>query len=579
AVLVDPPPLLRKPGYAGEAHLIGTSNGRGGSFASRLQGASKQLPGLAGQVEGSFKRFAAPSTPDYALDNTGVAEWNVGATAGYRTSATEFKLSYLHYQARLGVCRCLQIESAEDFFAQLERERPAGSELYTSDFAIDRPSQEVAHDLAVARASRSWDRLGTLTGTYAFQHDRRRELDVVREAITGAQFDFRLMTHELDVAFEHNPIHLSDHLHLRGSAGVVGMAQFHRYGGLPLVPDHRSLGGGGYAIERLIGHDYEVEAGVRYDVLARTASIERQDFLRLVRSDQLAVDACGSGTPDPVDCASTFHTLSASLGGLYRFTEAWSAKLDLSTASRPPNPDEQFLNGTSPTFPVLGLGKPDLGPETTFSSSLTTSYRGDRVTAELSGYANLITDYIYFAPAIDAAGKPIFDVLVRGTFPRFVTRPVDAVFFGLDGGVAVTPAPWLELGAQLSMVRARNRSDDSYLVFVPADQARGSVTVKRAALGGLRDGFVSVSGTYVAHQGRFDLNADFAPPPDAYFLLGAEVGAETRIAEQRLKLALHGTNLTNARYRDYTSLLRYFADQPGWQLMLRLSMHFSSEPE
>ena len=76
------------------------------------------------------------------------------------------------------------------------------------------------------------------------------------------------------------------------------------------------------------------------------------------------------------------------------------------------------------------------------------------------------------APAIDAMGDPIFDVTIRGAFPRFVTRPVDAMFYGADGGIAVTPVPWLELGAQASLVRARNRTDDSYLVFVPPDRVR-----------------------------------------------------------------------------------------------------------
>ena len=126
------------------------------------------------------------------------------------------------------------------------------------------------------------------------------------------------------------------------------------------------------------------------------------------------------------------------------------------------------------------------------------------------------------------------------------------------------------------MVRAKNTRDDSYLVFVPPDRLRGSATVKRASLWGLRNSFASLSGTYVARQHRFDLAADFAPPPDAYFLLGAELGAETRVGDQTVKLALQGTNLLNSRSRDYTSLLRYFADQPGWQLMLRLSVHFSS---
>lgn len=578
AVLIDPPELLRQPGTKAEAHLIAMSNARGGSVAARLRSATAKLPGLAWQLEGSFKRLAAPETPDYALDNTGVLEGALGATVGYRRGDAAYRLSYRRYQAELGVCSCLRMESADDFYAQLAKARPTGSELYQSDFEIERPSQEVVHEQAMARASWDLEELGTITGTYAFQHDHRLEYEIVRDAVSGPQFDFRLLTHDLDVAFQHYPLHLTDHLHLRGSAGVVGTAQVHYYSGLPLVPDHDSWGGGVYAIERLVGHDFELEAGVRYDALRRTASIERPDFLRLVRSGQLGADACGGAAmADPVECGSTFHTVSASVGGLYQLSDAWSAKLDLSTASRPPNPDEQYLNGSAPTFPVVGLGKPDLGPETTYSASLTSSYQGARIAAEASAYANRISDYIYFAPAIDENGQPIFDVLIRGTYPRFITKAVDAVFYGLDGGVQVTPAPWLEVGGQLSMVRARNTTDDSPLVFIPPDRLRGSLTYKAPAFAGFENGFVTLSGTYVRRQHDYDLAADFAAPPKGYFLLGAELGAETKVAGQTIKVALAGQNLTDRRYRDYTSLLRYFADQPGLQLMLRVSLFSSSD--
>jgi iron complex outermembrane receptor protein len=576
AVLVRPPALPTRPGTAAELHAIGTANGRGGSLAARVQGAPARWRGLAGQLEGSLRRTAAPSTPDYPLDNTGVAEWNLGATAGYRDDAGAYTLSYRHYQARLGVCGCLRVESSADFYAQLAMDRPTGAELYTADFEIERPYQEVGHDLALARGRWSLPALGAITATYGFQFDHRRELEIVREATTGPQFRFRLFTHDLDVAVDHRPLHLGDHLHLRGSIGALASVQTHRYAGLPLVPDFQSYAAGVYAIERLVAHETELEAGVRYDVLARSAALERTDFLRLVRSGQLAADACGGGDGDPVACASSFHTVSASLGALRRLGAAGSIKLDLSAAARPPSTDEQYLNGTSPTFPVLGLGKPDLGPETVYSASITAGHAGRRLTAEASAFANLIDDYIYFAPAIGDDGRPIFDVLVRGTFPRFVTRPVDATFYGADGGFAWAAAPWLELGGQLSVVRARNLTDRSYLVLVPPDRVRGSVTYRAPRLGGLRHGFASLSLDYTRRQDRFDLAADFAPPPPSYALLGAELGGEVAVAGQPVTVALQGANLTNARHRDYTSLLRYFADQPGWQLMLRLSTHVST---
>jgi iron complex outermembrane receptor protein len=575
-VLVDPPELRREPGYGGELHLIGTSNGLGGTVAGRLQAMLEALPAVSMQVEGSAKRLQAARTPDYALQNTGLFEWNAGATVGYRRTTSEYKLSYRRYQARLGVCACLRIESAEDFLASIDRGEPLGAAGFDATFSIDRAYQEVAHDLALARARWDRDHVGTFTATYSFQHDLRREYDIVRQAVTGAQFNFRLVTHELEGAFEHNPVHLSEHWHLRGAAGVVGMAQIHHYSGLQLVPDHQSFAGGVFATERLIGHDTDIEIGARYDVLSRDAALQRNDYLRLVRSGQLAMDACSEGD-DQYECSSRYHTFTATTGAAQRWTEAWSTKLELSTASRAPNTDEQYLNGTAPTFPVLGLGKPDLSRETTYSTSLTLGHDSTWLRGEASVYVNRIDNYIYFAPALDASGMPIFDVLIRGTFPRFTTQAVDARFYGADGGITVTPHAAIELAAQASLVRAKDVDNDKYLVFIPADRYRGSITYKPPETRALRKSYATLTGTFVAKQRRFDINADFAEPPPAYFLLDAELGTETCFGHHDLRLALHGQNLTNARYRDYTSLLRYFADEPGWSVWLRASVFFDAK--
>lgn len=574
ALLVTPPRLLKKPGSAGEAHFIGFA-AQGGSTAARLQFAPESLPGFAAQVEGSVKRLAASSTPDYALDNTGSSEANLGATVGYRTDGVSYLLSYRRYMATLGVCNCLRLESSEDFLDQLERSEPIDAANYESKFEINRPYQEVAHDTVLARVEWSALSSGTATASYGLQNDARKEFDVVRTA-TGPQFDFLLTSHDAELRFEHNPYHLNDHMHLRGSMGLVGFGQQHSYRGLPLVPDYTAFGAGAYAVERLLGHDYEVEVGVRYDGMQRTASIERRDFLRLVRSDQIAEDACSDPEQDSVECGSTFHTLSGTIGGLLQLSEPLSVKMNLATASRAPNPDEQYLNGTSPTFPVLGLGKPDLGTETSYSGSLTGSYQAENLVAEFSTFANYISDYIYFAPAINENGEPIFDVLIRGVFPRFTTKPVNAIFYGADGGLVYKPFERLKLGAQLSMVRAKNITDDSFLVFVPPDRLRGNATYTHEFANGGEKAYLSLTSTFVAKQDRFDLQADLVPPPESYFLLDAEVGWATKLGDTPIKVSAQATNLLGKRYRDYTSLLRYFSDQPGLEVLMRLSFQFSN---
>ncbi len=583
ALLIDPPAMPTRPGTRGEAHVLGISNGLGGAVMGRVQTQPAALPGFSLQLEGGAKRQRAVTTPNYALDNTGIAEWSAGATASYRTGDHDYKLSYRHYDADLGVCSCFRMDSSSDFRAQLDRQRPIGAEFYAANWGIARPYQAVAHDLVLGRARWTLPRLGKLTVSYAFQHDDRKEFDVVRSAITTPQFAFRLWTQDVDAVLDHNPIHLSEHLHLSGSVGLVGMVQTHQYTGLPLVPDHQAGAVGVHASERLWGHDYEIEAGVRYDVLVREASLMRRDFLRLVRAGQLAETDCGAfdAQTDPVACQSTFHTLSGSLGGLWRppSLPGWALKLNLSTASRPPNPDEQYINGTAPSLPIFALGDPDIGAETTYGASVTASYASERISGELSAFGNYIDNYIYFAPAIGADGNPIFDVIIRGAFPRFTTRAVDATFHGADGYVSASPWRWLTLDLQGALTRARNVSDDSYLVFVPPDRFRASVGLNHEDLPRGFDWAVSVGSTYVRRQSRFDPAADLAPPPDAYVLGDATVSVKTNVGGRDLHIALAGTNLLGTRYREYASLLRYFADQPGRQVMLRMTMNFDSNNE
>ena len=72
---------------------------------------------------------------------------------------------------------------------------------------------------------------------------------------------------------------------------------------------------------------------------------------------------------------------------------------------------------------------------------------------------------------------------------------------------------------------------------------------------------------------------DLSTRPAAYALRRLLAGpwqGTLPIDDQPLTFALAGQNLTNARYRDYTSLLRYFADQPGWQVLLRVTGRFGA---
>ena len=69
-------------------------------------------------------------------------------------------------------------------------------------------------------------------------------------------------------------------------------------------------------------------------------------------------------------------------------------------------------------------------------------------------------------------------------------------------------------------------------------------------------------------------NQDFLPAPADYFLLGFNVSTSLSFEHSTLKISLNGENILNKRYRDYLNRLRYFSDDAGMNISLRIGWIF-----
>jgi iron complex outermembrane receptor protein len=67
---------------------------------------------------------------------------------------------------------------------------------------------------------------------------------------------------------------------------------------------------------------------------------------------------------------------------------------------------------------------------------------------------------------------------------------------------------------------------------------------------------------------------DLAPAPEGYALVGAGIGAAVQIGEFPIRWRLSVQNLFNTAYRDILSRYRYFVDEPGRTVVLRISVPF-----
>ena len=570
-VLVEPPPLRSEPGIGGKALLSFNTNGLRPYGAVRVDAAPAKVPGLAFRLEGNAAIGTDLRAPDYVLGNTASRAWNLGGAVGYRWSHGSVTASWHHHDLRAGVFYGVNIATPVEFQANLDAPAPVTADLWTVNHEIDRPRQAVTHEVGLVKAS-FFGAAGELEATYAFQANLRKEFDRAREAVVGPQYNFTLRTHSLDVMYRHPELRLPFG-NLQGAAGLQGMFQENVYRGISLIPSFRGFSGGAFVYERLWLPRVCVELGARFDGLLRSAFLRERDFEALDRRDSVGESDC-TENPESVRCRDRHPAASATAGLIVHVVpHVLDLKLDISSASRFPNIDELYMLGTAPTFPVFANGDPGLGVETAWGSSLTVGLQVPGFTMEVSGYGQLVDDFIYFAPELTDDGHPRFDVTIRGAWPTYSYSAINAVFYGIDGTLSVWPEGPVGLDVRGSLVRAQDRSSGAHLVGVPPDRVDVALIGRPPSFGPVRDMEVRFTADLVGEQVYVDPAVDIAPPPPGFALLGASVEA-TVGTKTPLRLGVDARNLLNTNYREYTSLLRYYADQPGVDVRVRVGVDF-----
>lgn len=83
---------------------------------------------------------------------------------------------------------------------------------------------------------------------------------------------------------------------------------------------------------------------------------------------------------------------------------------------------------------------------------------------------------------------------VRGAFPAFDYRQVDAQFWGVDLTITYNPSERFELTSKLSMVRAKDTRNNMFMVNIPFDRIENTLQYnfkKRKAYTSLNQQFIA----------------------------------------------------------------------------------------
>lgn len=569
-ILVEPKALpYGVEGLSGEMNIGLFSNNRQGVVSAMIESGNKRFPAFAWRLQGTAKRGGNAHTPHYWLTNSGVEELNMSATMGLQRENKGLELFYSIFSTKLGIFTGSHIGNITDLvYAINSTEPPDYIKNVGFTYTIDRPYQSVRHQLVKVKAFSTIGKFSKLSLVGSFQENVREEYDIVRTPRANPQLALTLYTSAMEAIWDHYK-----HKNFKGTMGLSGTYQYNMVNYRYFIPNYQAYNIGAFIAEKYTVGNWLIEIGLRYDhkKMFQVTDNDPEPFNVLMGNVVLPGAAYGD---------RGFKGFSGN-GGINYKKDDWRLTLSGSTAWRSPQVNELFSNGLHHGAARIETGKFDLQPERSFGIQAGVQYNSTDWDVDISLYNKMINDFIYLKPTYPP------QLTIRGAFPTFEYNQTDARLRGADMQLGYIGAPHLKLMAKASLLRAFDRNTKDWLIQMPADRYEGGIEYLFNENNLLKQRYVKLNFSHVIEQtrvpqtgniaitnsnGTSHLASDYAPPPAAYSLVGLETGAELDVAHRRLSVILGVSNLFNVRYRDYMNAFRYFCDDMGRNIILRVKI-------
>ena len=544
-ILVNPAPLFTKKQQLTELNLLGGSNGKMGNVAFSHAAGSGKINGLGYRVQGSSKRAGNVKSPDYYQNNTGMSELNFSGSLGYSTPKLGIETYYSFFNTSIGILRDAHTGNLSDLENIIANGRP----FTTGDFTyeINNPKQVVSHHLAKVKSHYHLSDNWKVNAQYGFQLNLREEYDRRRGDLNDRpSLDLKLYTNTLDLFL--------DHTHQNEFSGTWGVSLIQQAnsnvpgtGITPLIPNYDMVNLGFYLMEKYSKGPIELEAGLRYD-------------LRSIQTARYINNELQEG-----DLA--YQNFSAFIGGLFQINPRISLSSNLGSAWRPPNVNELFSQGLHHGAAAIEIGDANLASEKSFKWVNELEYDHKNLHLEVTGYVNQIQNYIYLNPT----GETV--VSLRGTFNVYEYLQASALFYGVDfAGSYELTTKWSAY-AKGSIIRAKNTDDNNFFPFIPSDRMDWGIAYNFGKINASSTNKLTLSNLLVTKQTR-EPDFDIAAAPPAYALFNLAYQRGIKLGENKLNLGLQVQNLFNSSYKEYMNRFRYFTDDIGRNILLKINYQF-----
>lgn len=543
-IITKPKPVSQENGLRFELNTGGHTNGRQGYTSLKLEGRSRRLPGVYASARGTAKRAGNIHSPNYYLKNTGMAERAISGLAGFQNNQIKVEGYYSFYSVDLGVFSAAHIGNLSDLQRAFLAEEPLESADFT--YEIDRPRQEISHELIKGEAQVRTGTSGRFHLTYSRQYNSRAEYDKhlplndSLAALDQPEFDLRLRTNQYDLNWEHIRIN-----GFKGAIGANGLYQENITKGRQFIPNYKKRNMGAYAYEswKDDSSTWLIDMGVRYDLI-------NQQVFRFV-----------SGELDKPEFE--YNGFSFSSNVTREINEQFRLRASFGWSWRAPGINEMFSNGVHHGAAAVEIGDTSLLRERVMQTSVVASYKLKKGMLKLEPYFKYFNDFINLTPVVPAT------LTIRGAFPTFEYQQYDAVFIGFDGSLSYQLAPNWAANISASILRAKD-ANRRFIPLIPADRYQAEISWSIKDSERLQRSKIKLGGAYTGEQTRIEADQDYIASPDAYFLLSASAQTSIQFKTGSLDVSLVATNLLNTRYRDYLDRFRYFTDAMGRNIGLHL---------
>jgi len=321
-----------------------------------------------------------------------------------------------------------------------------------------------------------------------------------------------------------------------------------------LIPDANLFETGVYYLAGMELDSWFLQGALRYDyrkliAIASASNLVERDFIL-------------PGDPADRELIRLFNGNTASIGVTKSLGNHHILKLNISGGFRAPDLAELFSNGPHPGTNRFEKGNDSFEREQSLQTDLSYSFHKMRFRMNLSGYASVIKNYIFFEAAGEQHenGQELWEY--RQTTAKFSGFELELNHSWLENHQ-------LETSLNTTVIRALDNETGTPLSFIPPDNL--NATIKYFAFEDKSLQFNSRL-RLVNGQDRTGINEDATR---GYMLLNFGITKTWFLEQYTLEGGISLQNSLNKTYTDHMSILRAFnVSSPGRNLVINLKYNF-----